>query len=405
MQETFHNPGFHRRSLFLGVIFGLAVGLAFAAGFLFRGVAAPLIVAADSNNYMLLDEVQSLLDDYFLHEQPSTTQREYGAIRGLLSTLNDQYTFFIDPPVAQSESDVLAGTYGGIGVQVQRSESGEFVLYPFTESPAKRAGIQDGDILIAINDAPIDLSLQQDALEQMLRGEVRNGNGVELGIRKQLTHEIVTLFIPFEVVNVPSVTWRVLAESTQIGYVQVLLFTSRTPDELKAALQELRQMSIQALILDLRNNSGGLLQESIAVASQLIDGGTVVYERTRLGERSLNTNERSVMTDLPLAVLINKGTASAAELVAGAIRDRQRGILIGQTTYGKGTVQQIFRLSDNSSLHITTAEWLTPARQHLDGRGLEPTVAMIPDVNGRDIELGEAIRYLLNILSIQDPAS
>ena len=129
-----------------------------------------------------------------------------------------------------------------------------------------------------------------------------------------------------------------------------------------------------------------------------LDGGVVVYERTNSVENPLNAAANGLATHVPLVVLVNHGTASAAELVAGAIRDRQRGILVGQSTYGKGTVQQIFRLSDNSSLHITAAEWLTPSHQHLDGQGLEPTISMIPDVNGRDVELGEAVRQLLAML-------
>lgn len=405
MQEAFLNIRYYRHSLLMGVICGLTVGLAFIAGFLFRGVADPSMVAAAPDQYGLLSQVQSILDDHFLREQPSARQREYGAIRGMLSTLNDQYTFFIDPPVAQSESDVLAGTYGGIGIQVQRSENGEFLLYPFANGPAARAGVEAGDVLITLNRNPVDLSMQQDTLDQMLRGEVKEGNGLEIGIIKRSSQKRMTIFVPFEVINVPSVMWRVLSENPQIGYVQILLFTNRTPEELKTALQELKDSSIHGLILDLRNNSGGLLQESVTVASQFLDSGIVVYERMRAEERSLNTSEPGILTDLPLVVLINQGTASAAELVAGALRDRQRGILIGQTSYGKGTVQQIFRLSDDSSLHVTTAEWLTPNRQQLDGEGLEPAIVMIPDVNGRDVELGEAIRYLSDSLSAQGPTS
>jgi len=148
------------------------------------------------------------------------------------------------------------------------------------------------------------------------------------------------------------------------------------------------------LVLDLRNNSGGLLQESVEVAGQFIDSGVIVYERDQQNEHPFNDEPGGMATNMPLVVLVNQGTASAAELVAGAVQDHERGVLIGQTTYGKGSVQQIFRLSDDSSLHITSAEWFTPNRNALDGVGLEPDIPMIPDVNGRDVELGEAIRHL-----------
>src|SRR5690606_31187987 len=180
----------------------------------------------------------------------------------------------------------------------------------------------------------------------------------------------------------------------RIGYIQILRFTARTPDEVILGLTELHELGITALILDIRNNTGGLLDESIDVASQFIDRGVVIYEVTKQTERAFNVEGGGLATDMPLAVLVNDRTASAAELVAAAIRDNERGILIGQTTFGKGTVQQIFTLSDGSSVHVTSAEWFTPNRTPIAGIGLTPDIEMIPDENGRDVELGEATRYL-----------
>ncbi len=390
----------YRRSLILGALIGLGIGVAFAAGFFIRGLTDPIKAQAAENNYGLLNEVQTLVDQHYLRQQPDEQQREYGAIRGMIATLNDKYTFFVDPPVAASESDVLAGTYGGIGLQLERSEEGKLIVNPFKDSPALQKGIEEGDELVAVNNKPVDLTIQPDVLDQMLRGEVKENNGVNLTVVKYDGKKL-TVFVPFAVINVPSVIWRLLADTPQIGYVQITLFTSRTPDELKTALSDLQGREIKALVLDLRNNGGGLLKESIDVASQFLDGGIIVYERTNSVENPLNANPNGLATHIPLVVLVNQGTASAAELVAGAIRDRQRGILVGQTTYGKGTVQQIFRLSDDSSLHVTAAEWLTPNHQHLDGQGLEPTIAMIPDLNGRDVEIGEAVRQLLAMLQPQ----
>ena len=354
----------YKSSLIVGIIVGLCIGGAFAAGFFLRGVVDVRTAKAGSDNengenYSLLFEVQTLLDQYYLRDQPSVMEREYAAVRGLVNSLNDRYTFFVDPPVAQSESDVLAGTYGGIGVQVQRSEDGKLILFPFKDSPAAKAGIQDGDELIGINKAPVSITIQADVLDQMLRGEVKDGNGVELTIIQSVGHPEVQLFIPFAIIGVPSVVSRVVSQIPTLGYVQILLFTSRTPSELHDALISLQSKNIAGLILDLRNNSGGLLQESIEAAGEFIGSGVVVYERNRESEKELNVEPGGKATDLPLIVLINQGTASAAELVAGAIRDRGRGILLGQASYGKGSVQQIFRLSDGSSLHITAAEWLT----------------------------------------------
>ncbi len=388
----------YRRSLLFGALIGFCIGVAFVIGFFARGFVDPGKVQASDEKYALLREVQTLIDQHYLRQQPDVQQREYGAIRGMIATLNDKYTFFVDPPVAKSESDVLAGTYGGIGIQLERAEDGRLVIYPFKESPVLQYGIEEGDVLLAINKKTIDITIQPDVLDQMLRGEVKDNNGVELTVKKG-NGKAFTVTVPFVVVNVPSVTWRIVQNNPTIGYVKISLFTSRTPDELKQSLEELIARKVNGIVLDLRNNSGGLLKESVDVAGEFLESGIVVYERTNSVENPLTTSSNGIANRLPLVVLVNNGTASAAELVAGAIRDRQRGILIGQTTYGKGTVQQIFRLSDNSSLHITAAEWLTPNHQHLDGKGLEPTISMIPDVNGRDVELGEAVRQLLPLIS------
>lgn len=386
-----------RNSILLGVALGLGVGIIFAAGFFFRdamSLISPAFISPANTNYPLLNEVQALVGRQFLREQPSYEQSQYGVIRGFLMSLNDPYTFFIEPPVAAMESDALAGTYGGIGVQIQRNAEGQLVLYPFAESAAMNAGVENGDILYAVNGNILNIAVSLDEVERSLRGEVKEGIGVEISIEKWDTREIETMFIPFAVINVPSVIWRVLPENPSVGYIQILRFTGRTPDELRNGINDLRSVNIESLVLDLRNNSGGLLQESIAVADEFIDSGILVYERNNREEKSYEATTGGLAIDLPLIVLVNERTASGAELVAGAIQDFERGVLIGQRTFGKGTVQQIFPLSDRSSIHVTSAEWLTPNRQALNGNGLTPDVALIADPEGRDIELAEAIRYL-----------
>lgn len=408
MQKRSKKAGEVARSILIGVALGILLAGVFAAGFFFHGfvIESPLVAAssADPGGYNLLAEVQSLLDRHYLREQPSQSEREYAAIRGMLGSLQDRYTFFIDPPVAASESDVLAGTYGGIGVQVQRSEAGDLLLFPFESSPAEAAGIENGDRLIAVNNAPVSAEMSIDTIDQMLRGEVREGNGVEITVIKADNSEY-TIFVLFDVINVPSVIWRVLQETPTLGYVQIQRFTSRTPEELTSALTELDQAGVTGLVIDLRDNSGGLLQESIAVADQFVDSGVLAYERDNQRERSFTAVSGGLASDLPLAILINERTASGAELVAGALRDNDRGLLIGQTTFGKGTIQQIFPLSDQSSLHVTAAEWFTPARRALNEHGLEPDIALIPDAGGRDVELGEAVRQLEDLLTPESSAS
>ncbi|NJL93670.1 MAG: S41 family peptidase [Anaerolineae bacterium] len=378
------------------LILMLAAG--FGLGFWARGGANETVTVAAQNSegqdFPLLDEARSYVDEYFVKEQPDPQAIEYALIRAYLSQLGDPYTFFIEPAVAASESDALAGRYGGIGVEIQRNEQGQFVLYPFAESSAALAGIREGDLILAINGETLVPEASMDEVRQALRGEITEGAGVTLRVRNQAETEEREYFVLFAEVLEPSILWRVLFEAPEIGYVHIMRFTSRTPEEFSQAIEELREAGVQALVLDLRNNSGGLLQESIQIAGEFLDGGVISIERRVTGESQLPDEAGGLLTDLPMAVLVNRQTASASEIIAGALQAYERGPLIGQATFGKGSIQRIFPLADSSSIHVTTALWLTPAGQPLDGVGLTPDISMIPDENGRDVELGEAIRYL-----------
>jgi carboxyl-terminal processing protease len=394
----------YRQSIFIGIGVGIGLALAFGLGFLTSSFALPVRTDLNfgtnlSKDYRLLNEVQGLIEEVYLRELPEPSVMEYNAIRGMLEKLGDPTTFFIEPPVAQSESQALAGTYGGIGVQVKRIESGQFAIYPFVDSPAFDAGFRDDDILLAIDDVEVDLALSNDVIDQMLRGEVIDNNGVNIQVKRE--DEDIEAYVEFDVINIPSVISRVVNEDQRIGYIQILRFTNRTPDELDAELSLIIEQGVLALIIDLRNNNGGLLHESIEVADEFLDKGLIVIEQSRELRESFTADSGGKFIDAPLAILVNINTASASELVAGALRDNGRGILIGQTTYGKGTVQQIFPLSDGSSVHITSAEWLTPNEQTIASQGLIPDIVMIPDENNREIEYGEAVRYLQSILNKQ----
>jgi carboxyl-terminal processing protease len=389
--ETVKRIGFFLIGVFASAAL-IAVG--FIAGLYTHNMTGRVIASGQGTPpYSLLAQTQGYLDQYFFKAQPSATVREYGAIKGLLATLEDRYTFFIDPPVAANESNVLAGVYGGIGVQLQANATGQYVLIPFRDNPAYQAGIREGDILLSVNGKPITIAEKPDAVDQLLRGEVKDGNGVTLTVQhpdgKQSTYKLV-----FAVIEVPSTMWRVLTEDAQVGYIQIQRFTNRTPDEVKTALAELSAKNVKFLILDVRNNPGGLVDECVKVAGHFLNGGLVFVDKAKNAEKLYNAPENSQLTKLPMVVLVNKNTASGAELLAGALRDRGRAVLIGQQTYGKGSVQFILPLADKSSIHVTTSLWLPPSRTQLEGKGLTPDVPMIPDPNGADVELGEAIRVV-----------
>jgi carboxyl-terminal processing protease len=370
--------------------------LSFSAGWLLQPEQKPATAQNDTPGFLLLQETETLLQTHYYTELPDGVQMEYAAIRGYLSALNDRYTFFIDPPVAQSESQALAGRYGGIGVDVNRNEQGQLVLFPFPDSPAERAGVRPGDWLLDINLGELVAGEQLDLIRQQLRGQIVEGdnNGVTITILTPGETESRTLFIAFEEIITPTVTWRVLAEDPQIGYIHIRSFTARLPQEFQAAVEGLRAADITALILDLRGNAGGLLQESLDLTGEFLDGGVILREESRRGEILSEDAPGGAVLDWPVYLLVNGGTASASEIVAGALQDYGRAVLVGQQTFGKGSVQFIFALADGSSIHMTASVWRTPLGRPIEGVGIAPDIPMIPDMNGRDVELGEAIRRI-----------
>lgn len=394
-----------------GAAVGLLLGMVFAAGYFARDLSAPTQIrevgAQDDPamlQFSLLDEVHQLVINNFYTDLPDNNQMQYAAIRGYLGALGDPYSFFNEPPVARSESDALAGRYGGIGVEVKRNVQGEIELFPYPDSPAIRVGLQDGDILLAINGEPLAIDQNLDVIRQALRGEVTDdGNGVTITIRSVATGEEQTLEIPFEEIRIPSVLWRMLPDEPLVGYINIISFTSRTPEELNEAIVDLQSQGMEGLVLDLRNNSGGLLRESIDISDVFLEDGIIVIEQSRVsGEVIENATPGSVIGDVPIMILVNDRTASAAEVVAGALQQNNRAILVGQRTRGKGSVQYIFGLSDGSSFRITGAIWLTPNGTPLDSVGLTPDIEMIPDSNGREVELDEAVRQLRTQLTTQN---
>jgi carboxyl-terminal processing protease len=199
-------------------------------------------------------------------------------------------------------------------------------------------------------------------------------------------------------VEIPSVTGRILEEDSSIGLVAISRFSEKTPNETEAMIASLKSKGAKSIVLDLRDNGGGLLDSGIGTANLFLADGVIMYEdRQGEAEKTYSVTTAGAEANLLLAVIVNHGTASAAEILSGALRDRGRAPLIGQTTYGKGSVQLIFELSDHSSVHITNARWYTPNRAQLDGQGLKPDFEIEPGTNGTDPELAKAIEYLQSI--------
>jgi carboxyl-terminal processing protease len=264
------------------------------------------------------------------------------------------------------------------------------------DSPAEQVGVQEGDTVRQVDDTPITLEMTTDEVILLIRGEV--GTQVTLTLERMGEAELVVVTITREIIETPSVEWRVLDQDSGTGYIRIRLFTERTGRELERAIEDLREAEINRLVLDLRDNGGGLLDAAVDVSSQFLREGVVLYEDRRdQPEKFYSVNKGGLALDLPLVVLVNGGTASASEIVAGALRDYERGPLIGERTFGKGSVQLVYDLSDQSSLHVTVARWLTPDRHRIDGEGLVPDVEVILSeadrASGADPQLESAISY------------
>ena len=367
------------------------------AGAFFTGYYTHSVNAGIVAQYPLLIEAEQLISKNYLGELPTEQEFEYSMIRGLVEEIDDPYTFFVEPQRAELDSDERAGAFGGIGSTLSQNEQGQFVLEPFRDSPAASAGILAGDLLLAVDDVTLTAENSVDDVVALVRGEV--GTDVQLEVQ---TGEDESRVVTIERQNfeIPSTTWRVLEQDATIGLIDANRFSQRTPDEIELALEELGAAGATRLILDLRSNRGGLLDASVDVAGLFLDGGVVLFEERRdRPEKTFEAESRTPAADIPMVILIDNGSASAAEIVAGALRDRGRAPLIGQASFGKGSVQLVFELEDGSSLHITNARWMTPARTPIDGVGLEPDIILPTEQSeaASDVAIDRAIEYLNNL--------
>jgi carboxyl-terminal processing protease len=353
--------------------------------------------ADESADFGVFWEAWHLVEQNFLGNLPTPQQVAWGAIRGALATLNDPHTTFLEPQPRQREKEDLSGQFGGIGAYVTQAEDGSIVLDPMPDLPAEKAGILKDDVLLKVDDTEITPQMTTDEVVSMIRGKV--GTIVRLTLRRAGQAEPIVVEVERQEIPSPSVEWRMVEGVEGTGYIRITLFSSRTVRELREAIQDLQNQGMTRLVLDLRGNGGGLFDAAIDVASEFLPGGVVLYQIEKgAGEKTFTASGGGRYTSQPLVLLVDGGTASASEIVAGALQDRDRAVLIGQKTYGKGSVQSVFDLSDGSSVHITSAKWLTPNRHQINGQGLTPNVEVgITDDDrsqGRDPQLERAIQYL-----------
>ena len=345
----------------------------------------------------LLTQAYSILLEHGLKDPPPSPALEYGMIRGMLQAYDDPYTTFVEPPQNELQTNALEGKFGGVGVQLITDSQGFWALVPFPESPASKAGIKEGDRLLAVDDLAISPQTPADTVQSAIRGRV--GEKVKLTVGRAPDYEPLVFNVKREEIPLPSVTWYLDLDQPSIGVLKVNLIAASTPEEIQNAVEDLTQRGANYYILDLRDNPGGYLTAGVDIARLFLNDGIVMQQQYRQKDvETFKVSKPGPLAEIPLAVLINHGSASAAEIAAGALQAQKRAPLVGAPSFGKDTVQLVFTLQDDSSLRVTAARWWIPdLNTQIGGNGLQPDIPVdLGDTStSTDPFLQAAIQYLL----------
>ena len=373
----------HQRFFFLrqfSVIL-ISVGVGLIGGILLDHpglvVFAPSSTGATETapNWRLLAEVWHTIQRFYVDRSAVQPHRlTYGAINGMVDALGDTgHSSFLTPEMVDLMRSVTEGQFEGIGAEVQMKDKHVVIVAPLDNSPAQRAGLRPGDIILQVNQESVTrLPLEQ--VVQRIRGP--RGTTVTLTLFDPNTEQSRDVTVVRARVAVHNVTWQQLP-GTMVAHVRIAEFSQGVSNDLQQALTALERQGLMHVVLDLRNNPGGLLNEAVATASQFLSSGTVLLVRDAHGTTTpVPVQKHGVAPGLPLVVLINQGTASAAEIVAGALQDAHRAVLVGETTFGTGTVLKPFPLSDGSALMLAIEEWLTPNGRVIWHQGIAPDVVV-----------------------------
>lgn len=347
----------------------------------------------DGPDLALFYEAWDLVKERFDGDLPSDEDLLYAIIAGSLDSLDDPYTRFSPPELAARMREDLGGSVSGIGAYVRENEDGFFeIITPIEGQPAELAGLLPGDIVVEVDGESV-IGLSFDEVILMVRGP--EGTAVSLTIVREGEEEPLNFTIVRARFEVPVVETKMLDDG--IGYLQLTEFNRNASSLLTSGLEELLAQNPKGIIFDLRNNPGGFLDQAIAVADLFLDENIVLYERNRQGlDETFRADDGDLGEQIPLVVLVNGGSASASEIVAGALQDNGRAILIGATTFGKGSVQSLNTLSDGSELRVTIARWYTPDNNTIDAQGITPDIIVEPNPDvepGVDLVLERALAY------------
>ena len=362
--------------------------------------ATPSYLHKDVDFSLFWDVWNRLKRDYINKDTPDT-QLFYGALAGIVNSLGDPYTVFLNPEMSRQFDESLTGSFDGIGAEIGMKKNQIVVIAPLADTPAERAGLRAGDYILAI-DKKETTNMTVDTAVKLIRGN--GGTKVTLTIFRDTEKKERDVVITRDRISIPVVTSEV--KNGNLGYIKISHFNEETAGAFRNAVQSLLGKGVRGLVVDLRNNPGGYLDIAVQISGYWIDGKTVVIEQysgDKKDEHAAQT--RAILADVPTVILVNEGSASASEIVAGALQDYGKAKIVGKKTFGKGSVQDLQHLKDGSSLKITIAKWLTPKGRSIQDEGIVPDVDVAaeegkPDEKKpKDTQLDRAIEVLKSILS------
>ena len=404
----------NRKKIFLVSIIVANIVLAFAAGYIVASYRGFHKILFDKNGAVDITKVTDLYEktrsdsvsfDQFWHvwdqvkrqyvNQPvDEVKMFYGAIEGMVAGLGDPYSVYFAPEQARDFTTELSGEFGGIGAEIGKKDENLVVIAPLPKSPAELAGLKPGDKIFAIN-GESTAGLAVDVAAKKIRGE--KGSVVTLTISHPDKDLIFDLKITRDIITIPTVLSEMKKDN--IAYVRIAVFNKDTWNDFDKIVSDFSSKSPKGLVLDLRSNPGGYLDSAVEVASEWVESGTIVRQRFSSGPAQENTTVGTHrLSHIPTVVLVDGGTASAAEIVSGALQDYKKATLVGQKTFGKGSVQSFDILPDGSALKVTIAKWFTPNDRQIHEKGIEPDIIIneassTPKV-GEDLELDKALEIL-----------
>lgn len=341
-------------------------------------------------------ETWNIIDSTYLHQEKLDTKKQvYGAIHGLVDSLDDPHSMFLTPEESEEFNSSIDGEFQGIGAEISKKQGKLVIITPLKNSPAEQAGIMPGDEIISIDDELVfDLSLLEAVLK--IRGE--KGTKVELGVKRANVKKLIDITIVRDKVIAPTVSWEI--KDDNIAYVEISKFGTDLTKEFRKMIDEVVLKSPKGIVIDLRNNGGGLLDACLEITSEFLDKSLIVSTKggtIGMNEKHFATSGGALL-DIPVIVLVNKGSASASEILAGAIADNKRGIVLGENTFGKGSVQSLIDLKDGSSLKVTIAEWLTPGGNSIQENGITPHETIEHTIEQMEKDIDPVLDRALEIL-------